>query len=233
MAMPPTLVDREQDKFVETPAGQTAVRTLIANDSTTPVEIAGSITASVGNVGVAAPTGPFKITKFDVTDTAQDPLPLPLSNRFGLSIRNRSQTSTVYIGRNALVTPDDSATGGWEVGPNEDFHIDLDDSNAFFLITPPGESAIVKILEIASSGVTSGGGGGGTLTRVREIPTGVVDGSNTAFTLSQAPASETYFTLFRNGNLLTPGVHYNRVGTSITMIVPPVVGQTLEAIYEY
>lgn len=136
--------DREFDKFIQRPSGETAVRTWIANESGEAVPVSGSF-------NISAPTGPFQITVFTVTDTATDPLPTPLTARVAVSIRNRSATQTVYFGKTSAVTADNTATGGWEIGPEEDFNIDLTEDNAFFLIASAGQTALVKILEIAST----------------------------------------------------------------------------------
>lgn len=110
------------------------------------------LTSATGTVNISAPTGPFSITVTSVSDTAADPLGgSPLAARVSIAIRNKSATVTLYFGSSAAVTADDTATGGWEIGPGEDFNIDLDDSEAFYLIAPGGESAVVKILEIAST----------------------------------------------------------------------------------
>lgn len=110
------------------------------------------LVAGVGVVNIAAPTGPFSIRVATVTAVAADPLGgLPLTDRVSISIRNKDGANTIYFGKDASVTADDTATGGWEIGPGEDFNIDLDDSNAFYLICPAGQSAVVKILEIAST----------------------------------------------------------------------------------
>lgn len=103
-----------------------------------------------GEVNIKAPTGPFLITVTSVSSTAADPLTAALTDRVSLSIRNKSTDTTIYLGPTSSVTADDTATGGWEIGPNEDFNIDLDDSEVFYLITASG-SATVKILEIAST----------------------------------------------------------------------------------
>jgi hypothetical protein len=110
-----------------------------------------SATDITGEVHILAPTGPFEITVATVTDSAASPIAFPLSGRVSLSIRNKAAASVVYFGDSAAVTADDSATGGWEIAPLEDFNIDLDSSNVFFLITPLGQTAVVKILEIAST----------------------------------------------------------------------------------
>lgn len=69
-------------------------------------------------------------------------------------------------------------------------------------------------------------------TEITEAVSGVVNGSNTAFTISQTPIAGS-FKLFRNGSLLRLGTHYTRSGMNITMIVAPVVGQDLDANYRY
>jgi len=138
-------IDRERDKFIEKPNGETSVRVWVSND--TPAE---AIPVS-GSFNISAPTGPFQITVFNVSDTAADPLPSPLAFRVSVSIRNRSATNTVYFGKTSSLTPDNAATGGWEIGPEEDFNIDLTDDNVFFLIAEPGKTSTVKILEIAST----------------------------------------------------------------------------------
>lgn len=109
------------------------------------------ITTATGTMNISAPTGPFEITVVTATAVAVNPLPTPLTARVSLSIRNKSGATTVYFGKNALVTADDSATGGWEIGPNEDFNIDLTEDQVFYLICPAAQSAVVKILEIAST----------------------------------------------------------------------------------
>lgn len=108
----------------------------------------GSVTVD-GSVRIRAPTGPFVITNTSATDVASDPLATPLADRVSLAITNLDGTNSVFFG-NADVT-DSGATRGREIGPNEDFNIDLDDSNAFFLVTSAGKTAAVNIIEIAST----------------------------------------------------------------------------------
>lgn len=215
-------VDREHDKFVECPTGETSVRVCVANDSSDPVQVSGSFGAAAG------PTGPFQITVVTVTDVATNPLTTNIPNRVSLSIRNRDLLDTVYFGKNALVTADDTATGGWEIGPNEDFNIDLDDSNNFFLITTAGQTALVKILEVASTG-----SGGSVASRKQEPLIGVVDGVNVTFTVTQLPLSDDQFELFQDGILQRNPTHYTRSGSTITMVTAPVSPQELDAVYDY
>jgi hypothetical protein len=103
-----------------------------------------------GDINIKAPTGPFIKSVHTIGDTVINPLAVALTDRTSLSIRNKSSSVTIYLGEDSSVTADDSSTGGWEIGPSEDFHIDLDPSNVFYLICPTGQSAIIKILQIAS-----------------------------------------------------------------------------------
>lgn len=217
--------DREFDKFVENPAGETSVRVLVSNETGDEIPVTGNFTAA------AAPTGPFKITVASVTDTAANPLASPYTDRVSLSIRNLSALNTIYLGKDLTVTADSAATGGWEIGPNEDFNIDLDDSNNFTLIAPAGQTATVKILEISGTG--AGGGGGGMLNRISEAPTGLINNANSIFSISQLPAGAEYFDLYLDGLLLDVTTHYTRTGTTITMVTAPNFAQTLRAVYWY
>ncbi len=217
-------LDREHDKFVECPTGETSVRVCVANDATDPVIVD-------GNVSVSSPTGPFKITVVTVTDVAANPLVAAYTDRVSVSIRNKDLADTIYFGKDLTVTADDTATGGWEIGPSEDFNIDLDDTNNFTLIAPPGQTAIVKILEIA--GVGAGGGGGGVLNRISETPVGLINNANLIYTISQVPAGAEYFDLYLDGLLLDVTTHYTRIGTTVTMVTAPNFGQTLRAVYWY
>ena len=133
--LPPNKNDREQDKFLWDP-----VRGVV-------VKVDGNFS---GNVNFKAPTGPFLITNHTIGMTAVDPLPTPLTGRVSLSIRNRSTIDSIYFGADNTVTADDTATGGWQIGPREDFNIDLDATNSFYLIASTS-GIIVKILQIAST----------------------------------------------------------------------------------
>lgn len=218
MPFSPAVTDRERDKFVENPSGETSVRVLVSNESGSEVPVTGSF-------GVSGPTGPFKITPVTITDTASNPVPTPLTNRVSVSIRNLSATTTVYFGSALIVTPDNAATGGWDIGPGEDFHLDLDDSNLFYMIAPSGESAVVKILEIASNG----GGGGSSLVQYQEVPSGAIPGNT--FTLSQIPAGDAYVAFYVNGELQTQTVDYTISSNVITTTVSLTATETVNAIY--
>lgn len=216
--------DREHDKFVECPTGETAVRVCVANESGDPIPVTGNF------AGSAIPAGPFKITVGTATDVSTNPIASPLSDRASLSIRNKSATVTLYVYPNATGTPDDTATGAWEVNPQEDLNLDLDDSNVFFIVTPAGQTAVYKILEIAS---TSAGGGGSTGTPIQEQLTGAVNGVNTVFTTSQTPVNVGSFQLFVDGVYQRTPAHYSRVGTTVTLVTPPTAGQEVDAVYVF
>lgn len=141
MTLPPNKNDREQDKFIWDPDNTygTMVKVL--------AKLVGGVT--IGEVNIKAPTGPFKVQVVLVGTSAADPIPTPLTGRVSLSLRNKSTTETVYFGHNSSITADDTSTGGWEIGPGEDFNIDLDDGNAFYLIST-SLNVPVKVLEIAS-----------------------------------------------------------------------------------
>lgn len=219
--MSPAVQDRERDKFVETTAGDTAVRTLIANDVNSPIPVSGLSSS------VVAPTGPFRVSSGTANDTAANPLAAPLSNRVSVSIRNLSGTDTIWVGPAVTVTADNNATtGGWEVGPGEDFHISLSASNAFYFVTAAGKTATWKILEIAS---TAGGGGGGTVTDAQES----FAGPGTVFNVANTPSSDASVKVFMNGVFQTQGVHYTISGTTITMGVALTAAQTLDVVYSY
>lgn len=112
-------------------------------------KVAADVNLVGGAVNFKSPTGPFYITVATVTTVAANPIGAALTNRVSLSIRNKSAVNTVYFGASNTVTADNTATGGWEIGPQEDFNIDLDATNSFYLISTG--AAIVKIMEIAST----------------------------------------------------------------------------------
>lgn len=231
MPFSPVVLDRERDKFVENPSGETSVRVYVGNETGQEIPVTATFS---GSVAAAAPTGPLKRLVTTVTDVAADPILVPLANRVSLVVRNKSLTNTIYLGEDNTITPDDTATGGWEIGPGEDFSLDLSEDNVFFLIAPAGQSAVVKILEIASA-ASSGGGGGLPGVMTQEVPSGLINGVNTTYTITTTPLGAGYFTLYLNGQYQRPGVDYTRVGTTITMAVAPTdtPPETLDAVYWY
>ena len=78
------------------------------------------------------------------------------------------------------------------------------------------------------------GSGGGSVGFVdEEVPSGAVDGSNVAFSISSAPSPVSSLHLFRNGLLQKVGFDYTISGTSITFVsaATPQPGVTVMASY--
>lgn len=65
---------------------------------------------------------------------------------------------------------------------------------------------------------------------IQEVPTGTIDGSNTSFSITSAPSSS-WFELYQDGLYMEPTTDYSISGTTITMVVAPVLGQKLRAVY--
>ena len=66
---------------------------------------------------------------------------------------------------------------------------------------------------------------------VQEVASGTVNGVNVTFTLTNNPIFTSAILLYLNGVYLTPGVHYNISGNTITMTIAPAAGQVLSAAY--
>jgi hypothetical protein len=68
-----------------------------------------------------------------------------------------------------------------------------------------------------------------------ETPGGVVNGSNTAFTLVNAPSPSTSLHLFRNGLLQMATLDYTISGSAVTFfsVSTPQLGDTLIAEYRH
>lgn len=65
-----------------------------------------------------------------------------------------------------------------------------------------------------------------------EVPTGVINGSNTAFTLSKSPSPVGSLKLVLNGiTLKAGGEDYTLAGTGITMVSGPLTGSIFLAWY--
>ncbi len=88
-----------------------------------------------------------------------------------------------------------------------------------------------------SSGPCGGGGGGGVFTNFSdgEVPTGIVDGSNTVFTLAFPPSPPASLELYLNGLRMRSGADYQLSGNTITFFVAstPQAGDLLLANYRY
>ena len=67
-----------------------------------------------------------------------------------------------------------------------------------------------------------------------EVPSGLVNGSNTAFTLAHAPNPASSLLLFKNGVLQKKsGADFTLTGAAITFTTAPQTGDTLEAFYRF
>ena len=79
-----------------------------------------------------------------------------------------------------------------------------------------------------------GSGGGGSVAFIdEEVPSGAVDGANTAFSISSAPSPVSSLHLFRNGLLQKVGFDYTISGTSVSFVsaATPQPGDTVLASY--
>jgi hypothetical protein len=83
----------------------------------------------------------------------------------------------------------------------------------------------------------SGSGSGGILPGYadQEVPTGAINGSNTAFTLVNAPSPPASLSLYLNGLLMDQGVDYTLSGNAISFLIAstPQPGDLLLASYRY
>lgn len=113
----------------------------------------GLVRVRVTSKGTVAPSGlstAFRITTIDVSTTATLIPASALTDRNAISILNTSGSTTLYIGPDNSVTADTvvGTTSGWEVGPNEIWHVDITDSISLYGIVAAG-TIQVKILEVA------------------------------------------------------------------------------------
>lgn len=62
---------------------------------------------------------------------------------------------------------------------------------------------------------------------VQEVPSGTINGSNTAFTFSATPASAAVLQCWVDGILQRPTTDYSFSGTALTMVTAPAAGQDI------
>lgn len=82
--------------------------------------------------------------------------------------------------------------------------------------------------------INSAGGSGGTsyITETREIPIGLINGTNTIFTLANIPVGSSE-QVFLNGLLQdTRGIDYSISGAVITFLIPPLSGDRILVTYQ-
>ena len=90
----------------------------------------------------------MQVTVVTVTDTAQALPAAALVNRNSILIQNKDTTTTIYILNDAAVATS-GANEGWEVDPQSTFSVDITEDIALYAIAPAGQSAVVKVLELA------------------------------------------------------------------------------------
>lgn len=64
-----------------------------------------------------------------------------------------------------------------------------------------------------------------------ETPSGLVNGTNTVFTIAQAPLEGETVDVFLDGLKQRPGTDYTVSGSTITFTTAPVAGQTIRVDY--
>jgi hypothetical protein len=67
----------------------------------------------------------------------------------------------------------------------------------------------------------------------KEVPSGTINGSNTAFTLTYAPTSNDSIDVFVNGILQRLTTDYSVSGTTLTFVTAPAIAQELYVSYQY
>ena len=106
---------------------------------------------------------------------------------------------------------------------------------AGFVPDPGASAGSTKFLREDSTWAVPSGGGGSVPTFVtRETPSGTQNGSNTSFTIANAPTSGSE-ELFVNGVLQDygSGNDYTISGTTLTLVVPPLSTDKLRINYRY
>jgi hypothetical protein len=91
------------------------------------------------------------------------------------------------------------------------------------------ETLFTELRHIGSGATAPTGSAGLT---VREIPTGVIDGSNLTFTLAHIPIADSE-QVFLNGLLQEArGIDYSISGASVTFLMPPLAGDRVLVTYQ-
>jgi len=91
-------------------------------------------------------------------------------------------------------------------------------------------AAAVSEAAAAVSAASAAAAAGLIGTPFQEVLAGVVNGVNTVFTVTTAPSTAEAFELFKDGILLQE-TEYTVVGTTITVVVPPALGQSLYGVF--
>lgn len=128
-----------------------ALNEVTPNDNTEYYLATKIIDAIEGSFSPSGLSKEMKVTTLTVSDVAS-PIPsVNLTDRNSMSIQNKSTTVTIYIGPSNSVTADTvtGTTSGWEIAPESYFSLDIKDDIAIYAICPTGQTAVVKIVELA------------------------------------------------------------------------------------
>ncbi len=71
----------------------------------------------------------------------------------------------------------------------------------------------------------------GTYFHINEVPTGLINGSNTNYTLAANPNPDTSLEVYLNGVKLQVTTDYTLSGTTLTMLIAPETGMILQVNY--
>lgn len=133
------------------------------------------------------------------------------------------QHITIHNSSTALITfkhQDAGAAAADRFNFTDDLDIELDpDSSIEFIYDSTQARWVIK-----------SGAGTSKLVLPTVIPTGLVNGSNTAFTIPSEPVSEDSVTVFIDGVALLPS-EWSIVGATITLTTAPAIAQTIAVQY--
>lgn len=138
MALSKSTVDNENKKFKEGSGGEVLVQ--VTGVSTDPLPITGNFT-------VAAP-GPILVSGATVTSTSAAFPSTNQTNRATLSVRNLDASQSIWVVNSSGITKATAGTAIWEIGPDETFNVDFNDTNQLFLVADSGQNVDIQILEI-------------------------------------------------------------------------------------
>lgn len=96
-----------------------------------------------------------------------------------------------------------------------------------------GPSAVQSLIDNRPDFTNIGSGGGSPNFANAEIPTGAINGVNTAFLFSHSPSPGASLMLTLNGQVLLGGLDYTLVGQTATFVNAPVTGDIIAGWYRY
>jgi hypothetical protein len=68
---------------------------------------------------------------------------------------------------------------------------------------------------------------------IQDVPTGLIDSSNTIYTLAQTPTSNASVKVYLNGIFQRQGTDYTISGVTLTFTTAPATSSVLDAVYTY